>query len=364
MRSEHRVIRWPAIAVIVALVASSCSSGDDGGTARPTASRDVAGIGATRPLILADPADTPLVDTSRAAVPLEEVVFDTFDGRSVGLDDVDQTTIDRLFDAIQPLDAPEYESSEAANRWLAAGDIVVGYVDDDSASWAYPTRIMDLHEIVNDELAGRPILVSWCPLCGSGVVYDREVAGSVRSFSNTSALHENDLVMVDRESGTYWWQVAGRGIVGPDTAAELEARPSVTTSWGRWRAEHPDTTVLARPRGGGDYGASRFAGYDERVDAGDTPFPVSGEVLADDRLSPAARVIVVHGEGSATAFPVEPARTVEAEVDGRLIRVVTDGIGGVVTDAVTGQQVPTRTSMWFAVVAAFPEVVVEPVAPG
>ena len=154
------------------------------------------------------PGPIPAVDLTRHAVPLEEIVFDTFDGGSVPLSEADAATIDRLLDAIPPIDDPRYESPPEAT-WLETDDVVLGYVDDDGRAWAYPVKILNFHEIVNDVLADRPVLVSYCPLCGSGIVYDRRVGNDLLSFSNTSALHENDMVMVDRESGSYWWQVAG-----------------------------------------------------------------------------------------------------------------------------------------------------------
>jgi hypothetical protein len=336
-------------AAVFGLIAAACGAADG------DPDRTGVGEGATRPLVLGDPGEIPPVLTEPAAVPLDEVVFDTFDGGSVDLAEVDASTVERLLDAIPPLDAPDYEGAGTADGWLDDADLVVGYVDDDGVPWAYPTRVLDRHEIVNDELAGRPVLVSWCPLCGSGVVYDRRVGSTVRSFSNTSALHENDLVMVDRETGTYWWQVAGRAIVGRDTGAELSPLASVTTTWGRWREEHPDTAVLARP-GGRPYGPSRLEGYDDRVDAGETPFPVSETALGDERLPASARVLVVDGPSGPRAWPVAPAGRVRDRVGRRPVEVVTDGRGGQVLDAATSEALPTRTAMWFAIVAAFPDV--------
>ena len=147
------------------------------------------------------------------------------------LPDASSALIDRLLDAIVPIDDPVYEEASRADEWLKGDDVVVGYFDAGQA-WAYPVRILNFHEIVNDELAGLPALVSYCPLCGSAVVYDRRLDGDVLTFSNTSALYENDLVMVDRQTGTYWWQVPGRGLVGPLAGAELAPLPSFTTTVG------------------------------------------------------------------------------------------------------------------------------------
>ena len=72
----------------------------------------------------------------------------------------------------------------------------------------------------------------FCTLCNSGVVYDRGLPdGTELTFGNTSALHENDLVMFDHRTLSYWWQVPGRAIVGELTDTQLEALPSTTTTW-------------------------------------------------------------------------------------------------------------------------------------
>jgi Protein of unknown function (DUF3179) len=297
----------------------------------------------------------PPVDTSRHSVPLEEIVFDTFDGGSIALSDADPATIERLLDAIPPIDGPSYERPDEAD-WLIDDDVVLGYIDDAGEAWAYPVKILDQHEILNDVLAGRPVLVSYCPLCASGIVYDRRIGDEILTFSNTSALHENDVVMVDRESGSYWWQVAGTGIVGPRTGAELSLLASGMFGWGDWRNAHPDGAVLVRPTGR-DYSRDRFAGYAGLVDAGRTPFPVSDEVWADDRLAAGAIVVAVEVEGEVVAWPVAPGGDVEVTMGERRLRVSTDGVGGAVVDAETGEELPSRTLMWFALVAAEPDVV-------
>ena len=296
----------------------------------------------------------PTIDLTQAAVPLDEIIFDTFDGGSISLDQADLATIERLIDAIVPLDSPDYQSPGAVD-WLLPDDVILGYVADDGSAWAYPVRILDRHEIVNDDLGNRPVLITYCPLCGSGVVYDRRVDGETLSFSNTSALHQNDMVMVDRESGSYWWQVAGRAIVGTRTDDRLTVLPSEMVRWVDWRDRHPDTQVLARPLGR-DYSRNLFSGYSELVDSGRTPFPVDPEAFEDDRLRSGETVVVIEFGAGVWAWPVQPAMEVDQLIGDTLLRIVTDGTGGTVTRLDTGELLPTRTSMWFAIVASFPEV--------
>lgn len=351
--------------VVFFVVAAACG-GSDGErsepstTTRPPATAPGPTIvdGTTRPLALGDPAAIPALDTSDAIVPLEEIVFDTFGSGPLRLSDADDAIVRQLLDAIPPLDAPSYESVEAADTWLRDDDVLLTYEDGSDRTWAYPVRILNFHEIVNDTLDDVPVLVSYCPLCASGVVYDRRLGGRELSFSNTGALHENDLVMVDRETGSYWWQVPGRGLVGPLAGEELTPLASTMVTWDGLRDGDDEVRVLQRPPRR-DYSRDPFAGYADIVDAGSTPFPVSDDALTDGRLTPGTTVAVVTLDGQARAWPVSPARTIDDALGETTVTVETDGTGALVTTA-DGERVPVRVSMWFAVVASFPDVTVGP----
>lgn len=335
----------PAL-VAVLLFLTACASAPEVG------SESVAGS-ATRPLTLTRPSDTPEVDRSKASVDLGEIIFDTFGrGPRFTLETGRNDVIENLLDAIVPIDGPSYQPA-SAQTWLQDDDLVIGYLDPTGFAWAYPVRMLNKHEIVNDELGGQKVLISYCPLCGSGVVYDRIVSGRELSFSNTSALYENDMVMVDRETGTYWWQVAGSAIVGEQTGAELTPLPARTTTWARWTEEFPETAVMERlPRRG--YGEA-FANYPEQLDMKRTPFPVSSSVLDDPRLTPGTKVVAVTVDGQTVAWPVAPARTVSTTIGDENVRAELDGTGGVVFSA-SGEALPTRTAFWFSVLSSFPDV--------
>ncbi len=342
-------------------VSTNSESGATNGDGTPALSEtDLETLGATRPLNFTQPADTPPVDRTRAEVPLDQIIFDTFDGGGVALSDADQETITRLFDVIAPIDAPAYESAGAAG-WLNDDDLIIGYVDPGGQAWAYPARILNSREIVNDELGGQAVLISYCPLCGSGVVYSREHAGAgdrTLSFSNTSALYENDMVMVDRETGTYWWQVAGSGLVGELSGSLLELLPSQTTSWSSWVEQYPDTAVMVRPAGR-DFSGDPFSSYADTLDSGRTPFPVGDGVMEDDRLASSARVVVVTQDGETRAWAASPARSFEDQVGGLPVTVTLDGVGGTVVDS-QGLPVPSRAAFWFSIVSVYPDIEIGP----
>jgi hypothetical protein len=192
----------------------------------------------------------PAVDRSRHNVRLGDVVFDTFNGGFVRLDDALPGLISSERDAIRPVYHPRYGS---ALPGLKDEDLVIGYASGRGA-YAYPVKVLERRELVDAVIDGRPVLVSYCPLCGSGVVYSRVVRGRTLLFGNTSALYQSDLVMYDYETGSYWFQAAGEAIVGTLTGQRLHPLPSVTMRWGRWRRLHSGTRLLVAD------GGERFGG--------------------------------------------------------------------------------------------------------
>lgn len=401
-----------AFLAMISLVVAACASDDDNGgaSADPPAPPDTSSPASASGASPSDPsvdaatapqgpsnveeAQTPPdVDLSIHSVPLNEIYFDTFDGGSVPLSDSTAELRLRLLDAIPPIDRPVYGDASAGD-WLAPDDLVLGYVAGGQA-YAYPFKILNYHEIVNDDLDGVPVLISYCPLCRSAIVYDRRVDGEVLSFGNTSALYESDLVMVDRTTGSYWWQVAGTAIVGPLTDAALEPLPSVVATWTDWASLHPETLVLTRATGfSRPYEQDAFAGYADIIDSGRFPFPV-GEAALDPRLRPSALVVGVVINEVARAYPVENlvdpindevggneivvfpteggATVFGAIVDGETLRfelrngdfvdVETGSVWTSAGVAVSGARqgatltpFPSRTTFWFAFVGAFPDV--------
>ena len=341
----------------------------------------------------------PPVDRDIASVDLDDVVFDTFQGGYFPLSEASDRAVEGLRDAIKPVYEPVYEPREGG-AWLSDGDYVIGYAAGEEA-YAYPLKILNYHEIVHDLVDGVPILVSYCPLCASAVVYDRRLDDRVLVFGNTSALYESDMVMYDHQTGSYWFQVAGEAIVGELTGRRLDPLPSITISWGEWKALHPDTLVLSRDLGlvpgrGSRYETDRFADYPERLDTVGPPFPVSAEKM-DMRLRASDKVLAVEVGESRKAYYLVPERSwlVNDTVGGRNIVVLVrgrespgaraffsdvDGMrlhlkpdGGVMVDNETGSRwddtglsisgqlegkrleaVPSRTSFWFSLVGAFP----------
>jgi len=203
--------------------------------------------------------------------------FDESTRKSVDLADLKQGCAAR--DCIPSIDAPKFVSANNAEH-VDDKDIVVA-ISIDGDSRAYPTRILDHHEIVNDSIAGEPIAITWCPLCGSAVGVRREVGGNITKFGVSGVLYNSDLVFYDHATESLWDQIEARGIVGPMTGEQLQFVPVFTTHWGRWRKAHPDSLVLSEDTGfEEDYSKDHYVEY--RNSTG-LFMPVSN---SDDRIHP------------------------------------------------------------------------------
>ena len=149
-------------------------------------------------------------------------------------------------DGVPALDAPVHVAPAGA-PWLEDGEPVVGVAIGDEAR-AYPLRILDWHELVNDRLGGVPFALVYCTLSGSAVAYDARRDGAEPFlFSTSGLLHRSNKLMLDRGTRTLWSQLTGRAVLGPLAAEDraLAPLPAVVTSWQAWRKRHPDTTVLS-----------------------------------------------------------------------------------------------------------------------
>ncbi len=192
-------------------------------------------------------------------------------------------------DGIPSIDKPKFiHVSKATN--LTDTEPVIGLIINGKAR-AYPLRILTWHEIVNDELAGVPITVTYCPLCNSAIVFDRRLDGRVLDFGTTGKLRKSDLVMYDRQTESWWQQFLGEAIVGAMTGKMLKIIPSRLESFANFKKRAPGGDVLVPTNPGmRDYGANPYAGYDTAP----SPFLYRGDM--PEGINPMVRVVVVDGE--------------------------------------------------------------------
>jgi len=164
-------------------------------------------------------------------------------------------------DGIPPIDGPKTVPVEKAD--LRPKEPVIQLEIGEDAR-AYPLRVLMWHEIANDVVDGRPVAVTYCPLCNAAVVFDRRVGERTLDFGTSGMLRKSDLVMYDRQTESLWQQFIGQAIVGEFAGSTLDVVPSRIVSWAEFSSSHPDGRVLvpnnpsARP-----YGRNPYEGYDQ-----------------------------------------------------------------------------------------------------
>lgn len=157
-------------------------------------------------------------------------------------------------DGIPPIDNPKFITVSEADEFLADNDPGVA-LSIDGENKFYPYQILVWHEIVNDAINGRRVLVTYCPLCLTGFVFDPVVKGERVEFGTSGKLWKSNLVMYDRKTDSLWPQVLGEAVVGEMTGAKLPVLPSDQVLYGNWKKAFPSGKVLSR-----DTGSVRFYG--------------------------------------------------------------------------------------------------------
>jgi hypothetical protein len=259
-------------------------------------------------------------------------------------------------DGIPSIDQPRFV--EAGKSGLADNDRVLGLARGGIAR-AYPVRILNWHEVVNDRLGGEPIAVTYCPLCGTGMAFDARVGGAVpSSFGVSGLLYNSDVLLYDRGTESLWSQILEQAVAGPMKGAGLVPVPLTHTSWADWRKRHPRTEVLSTDTGHvRDYARDPYAGYDsvQRL-----LFDVQHR---DERLPLKEWVLGLRLGGQAKAYPFS-ALAQRVDATGRF----EDRVGGVpvtirfdrmhrtaeALDA-AGRPLPSVMAFWFAWVAFHPK---------
>ncbi len=262
------------------------------------------------------------------------------------IDDRAYDTTDDLCNCIPAADNPEVTSAEEAT-WLDDDDVVFG-VEVNGEYRAYPRQIMEVREMVNDTLGGRDLGIPYCTLCGAAQAYftDEMPAGVERPILRTSGLlSRSNKVMYDLNTFSVFDTFLGHAVTGPlaEKGVQLKQATVVTTDWGTWKKEHPETTVLLER-----YALGRDPDFRNGRDANGPIFPV-GDV--DPRLSVHEDVIgVITASGKPVAFQRSTAfvalqRGDEIVFENVRLKLDAGGIRAVDAD---GSDLGSHQAFWFA----------------
>ena len=211
-----------------------------------------------------------------------------FSRHSVPYDEIFVSGVAR--DGIPPIDDPVTTPLAEAQDLFGDTEPVIS-VHINGEARAYPLGVLMRHEIVNDELGGIPIAVTYCPLCNSAVVFDRRVGEDVLDFGVSGNLRHSDLIMWDRQTESWWQQFVGEGIVGEHTGTLLEILPVRVEAYGLFKERFPEGTVnTGSERLGGFHQAYRSTAY-PGYDTSYAPPLFFGELPAG--IAPLAYVVAV-----------------------------------------------------------------------
>lgn len=250
-------------------------------------------------------------------------------------------------DCISSIDEPEFELIESADEWLIGADVVF-VLNYKGEARVYPQRILNRHEIVNDIIAGDPLVITFCPLCGSALAFERILDSRVLEFGVSGKLHNNDLVMYDRQTETLWQQITGEAIVGELFGKKLKQISFGVMTWNEAKIKFPGLSSLKRPGSTALYDIYPYGDYEQNANP---LFPVEGGV--DSTIHPKAVVFGVEIDGKFKAYPEEALKKLRnkelKDIVGDIGVRVNYNNGDVdVRRLDTGEEIVATRMFWFA----------------
>ncbi|WP_299017900.1 DUF3179 domain-containing protein [uncultured Photobacterium sp.] len=258
-------------------------------------------------------------------------------------------------DGIPAILQPRFiEGSKA--KFLKSHDVILGLTMN-GQSRAYPIKILNWHEIVNDHIDGRKFIISYCPLCGSGMAFLAKVGNQTLTFGVSGLLYNSDVLMYDHQTESLWSQIRGRAISGKAAGQSLTQYPLRLTRWTKWLSDHPDTLVLSERTGYfRNYSQDPYAGYSR------SPrlfFPVANKAPSD--YATKETVLGFKGKMGQIAFPLSELykhnkEKFTYEFEGQQLTIHWDrqNQSALITDQ-SGNQLASTMLYWFAWYAFFPE---------
>jgi len=216
-------------------------------------------------------------------------------------------------DGIPALENPSFTAPSSAT-YLADNDLVLGYVSGSIAK-AYPHSILDWHEIINDDINGTALAITYCPLTGTGSSWGRKINGSVTTFGVSGLLYNSNLIPYDRSSNSNWSQMRLDCVNGELIGTHIVTYQLVETTWETWKVMYPNTTVVSESTGHNrNYGNYPYGDY--RTNQSKILFPVNN---TDDRIPNKERVHGILENGNAKVYSIN--------LFDETIRVIDDNIG-------------------------------------
>lgn len=207
-------------------------------------------------------------------------------------------------DGIPSIDAPDFvtynlRTFDGNNPFFLNDRDLIMAVSVNGETKVYPHRILDRHEIVNDVVGGLPIAVTYCPLTGTGRVWERTLAdGRTTTFGVSGFLYNCNIVPYDRATGSLWTQLDNRSVYGPRLHETKQPIPFVETTWRTWLLMFNRPLVLSGQIGF-DRRYEEYPYGDYRTNHQYLPYPLD---VDDDRLRRKERVFGIASDDRARVY--------------------------------------------------------------
>lgn len=275
-------------------------------------------------------------DISNASVPIEDIIKGA-----------------PSRNAIPAINSPKFKSVSEIT-WLKENSQVIGF-EHHGVQRAYPLEILNRHEIVNDSFGDLQVAITYCPLCGSGMAFNRIVADELLSFGISGLLLNNNVLMYDQTTNSLWSQIESVAITGINKGKKLEELPVIHMKWSEWKDKYPKSEVLTRETGYDfTYAEAAYVGYD-RTD--EIPFPIMAK---SDDYRPKELVIGVSLDGQHKAYPLRLIKKKKGSFEDLIgrrkvsVEYSKKSHTAQIYDE-TGHLIPSTRLYWFAWYAFYPE---------
>lgn len=255
-------------------------------------------------------------------------------------------------DGIPAILSPRFVSANDA-PYLEDHDRVLG-LSLRNTSKAYPIKILNWHEVVNDVVDGKEVLITYCPLCGTGIAFDAHVSGVRRTFGVSGLIYQSNVLLYDHQTESLWSQIGMRAVAGPLTGETLRPIFLEHTTWADWRMTHPDTLVLSTKTGSiRNYERDPYTEYAENPDL------FFDTTHFDPSYHPKEWVVGIEHNGLVKAYPFTELKKADSPVTDELhgetvtLQFNSRSRSASVIDA-EGKPIPSVTAFWFAWYAFHP----------
>ena len=248
-------------------------------------------------------------------------------------------------DGIPSIDKPKFTNIENASTSIG-GETFGILIEGETTTRFYPYNILVWHEIVNDEIDGVPLAVTFCPLCGSAIAYERTISGEVLEFGVSGKLFESNLLMYDRKTESLWSQSRGEAVVGDMLGEKLVLYPAQMVQFKEVKEQFPRAEILSDETGHfRDYQTNPYGNYNENEDM---YFPVS---VNDSRFPLKEIMYIVPFKERSVAFPINQLnelREASIEVEGETLKIRVLSGQYLATQAGSENELPGYFEMWFS----------------